>query len=110
MKVWILTSEYNDYDQHGEYFEAIYGSKPTAEQLMKDHDMSADDAAHVLSGGGRRNHEHQWFWLREQVPTKVPSGVALPHEGSIPADHKSAPMAKREKPKPAPGVGGNDGR
>ncbi len=35
MSVWILTSEYNDYDQHGEYFEGIWFSRPLIEQLKE---------------------------------------------------------------------------
>lgn len=32
-EVWVLTTEYNDYDQHGAYFEAVWGTKPTLQQL-----------------------------------------------------------------------------
>jgi len=39
MKVWILTSEYNDYDQHGEYFEAVFAQKPTLQQIQKHCDL-----------------------------------------------------------------------
>lgn len=31
--MWILTSEYNDYDQHGAYFEAAFDVKPTFKEL-----------------------------------------------------------------------------
>lgn len=34
MNVWILTTEYNDYDQYGEYFLQAFASKPTPEQLV----------------------------------------------------------------------------
>lgn len=29
MKVWVLTSEVNDYDQHGDYFLAVFKNKPS---------------------------------------------------------------------------------
>lgn len=34
-KVWILTSTMNDYNQHGEYFEAVWFHKPTYEDLKQ---------------------------------------------------------------------------
>lgn len=64
MKIWVLTKEYNDYDQHGEYFVAAFSAKPTAEQLAKV-DVHANEASHVISGGGRRSGEDSWYWLRE---------------------------------------------
>lgn len=33
MKIWILTCEYNEYDQYGEYFCEVYKDKPTHQQL-----------------------------------------------------------------------------
>lgn len=33
MKVWVLTSEVNAYDQYGEYFEDVYKEKPTEDQI-----------------------------------------------------------------------------
>jgi hypothetical protein len=53
-KVWILTTEYNDYDQHGAYFVAWWPKKPTYEQLGKYTD-------HL----GRKNWEWQWYELEE---------------------------------------------
>lgn len=64
-KVWILTSEYNDYDQHGGYFLAVFANKPLPEQLTASgipkywHD-------HVLSGGGRKSSEYEWWNLKEE--------------------------------------------
>jgi hypothetical protein len=49
-----LTTEYNDYDQHGEYFVAWWPTKPSEEQLAKYTD-------HL----GRHKWEHQWFNLNE---------------------------------------------
>ena len=31
--VWVLTEEYNDYDQHGEYFLAVFKDEPTTADL-----------------------------------------------------------------------------
>ena len=60
--VWILTSEYNDYDQHGEYFEGVWQDKPNAEQLM-DKGVAEPNLRHVLNGGGRIDSEYKWFNL-----------------------------------------------
>lgn len=70
--VWILTSEYNDYDQHGEYFEAVFFDKPTAEELEK---YGVIDDEHALNGGNVRirtdmedhmgNTLYKWFYLEE---------------------------------------------
>ena len=46
--MWILTSEYNDYDQHGEYFEAAWLEKPTKEQLSKITQLDGEDLEHIL--------------------------------------------------------------
>jgi hypothetical protein len=63
MKAWILTEEYNDYDQHGEYFVAWFPEKPTIEELSKH--FSENEAVHILNGGGRRGWEYQWYNLKE---------------------------------------------
>jgi hypothetical protein len=62
--IWVLTSEYNDYDQHGEYFEAVFIGKPTSEQIQKR--CQVLDASHILSGGGRVNWEDRWYNLRKE--------------------------------------------
>lgn len=61
--VWILTEEYNDYDQHGEYYVAAFQDQPTIEQLMKI-GMNEETALHVQNGGGRIKYDHQWYNLR----------------------------------------------
>jgi hypothetical protein len=48
--VWILTEEYNDYDQHGEYFLAVFKKEPTEE------DLKQFDYDHF----GRENNEYSW--------------------------------------------------
>jgi hypothetical protein len=65
--VWVLTEEYNDYDQHGEYFVAVFSEKPTHQQLTE-HGVPQNQLRHVLNGGGRVDDEDQWFYLREKEP------------------------------------------
>ena len=63
--VWVLTSETNAYDQYGEYFIKVFFHKPTIEELnqLKEQDL---DAEFVLStGGGRKNTENWWYFLKE---------------------------------------------
>jgi len=67
--VWIITEEYNEYDQHGQYFIAWFSEKPTVEQITKCLDCDDNTAIHVANGGGRRvfgvRHEDQWYHLKE---------------------------------------------
>lgn len=78
MKVWIITSEYNDYDQHGSYFEEAYANKPSyqqVEQFLVDRgevfkgrhcgDYVEKRVHHLLDGGGRIDSEHVWYTLEE---------------------------------------------
>ena len=66
MKVWVLTREENQYDQYGEYFDAVFSKKPTVRQLMPHVGDSKTTAEHVLSsGGGRISDEDTWYFLRE---------------------------------------------
>lgn len=71
-KVWVLTYEVNDYDQHGEYFLAVFEKKPTYEQVV---DFLSDNYRNVGtlvkavfrlvdSGGGRIHNEDTWYHLR----------------------------------------------
>lgn len=49
--VWLLTREHNDYDQHGEYFIAVFAEKPTIQQLIdevKDHAPWSQDIHALL--------------------------------------------------------------
>lgn len=76
-KVWVLTSEYDNYDQYGEHFEAVWSSKPTVKQLTEyfsgskeglyfyDPMTALDFILHVQNGGGRREHEDMWYNLGE---------------------------------------------
>lgn len=58
-KVWVLTRSYNDYNQHGDYFLAVFKDKPTEAQL-KEYGVAEGDLQHVLSGGGRRGNVDEW--------------------------------------------------
>lgn len=77
-KVWVLTREHNDHDQHGEYFVAFWFTKPSITQLAKFFSNSDKDGfapsnrsvmdavaflTHLLEGGGRRGVEDVWFNL-----------------------------------------------
>lgn len=63
--MWILLCEYNDYDQHGEYFLAAWPEKPTKDALafMLTYDLKnmAGLLEHVWAGGGRKDSEYKWF-------------------------------------------------
>jgi hypothetical protein len=72
MKVWILTKEYNDYDQYGEYFVAVFGNKPTHQQLTEA-GVQTRRLRHTLNGGGRVDFENEWYFLRE-VDIDEPKG------------------------------------
>lgn len=63
--MWILTEEYNDYDQHGEYFIAAWNDKPTLDQLLDMEILGNENLEHILNGGGRVDIEYQWFNLHE---------------------------------------------
>lgn len=65
-EIWVLTSEYNDYDQHGEYFEAVFIGKPTSKQIQKHCHVTEQGAVHILNGGGRVKYEYQWYNLRKE--------------------------------------------
>lgn len=66
MKVWILTREINEYDQDGEYFEAVFGHVPTLKDLEK-HITGIKEKyrQHLLKGGGRIEVEEEWYFLKE---------------------------------------------
>ena len=65
MKLWILTEEYNEYDQHGGYFATAWASKPSVEDVAKATGTIGERAEHIWSGGGRVKYENQWYNLFE---------------------------------------------
>lgn len=75
-KAWVLTREINQYDQDGEYFVAVFDKKPDLKKMAEvmrseNHGVGGDvmDAVsfleHLLSGGGRRGVEDEWYSLSE---------------------------------------------
>ena len=72
--IWVLTEEYNDYDQHGEYFVHAWNHKPSIQDLLeqgveRSRPKMNDYLAHVLNGGGRiiegNYYDGQWYLLKE---------------------------------------------
>jgi hypothetical protein len=74
--VWMLTTEYNEYDQYGEYFVGVFQEKPSVEALAtfcakEKIYIGADTASglaflfHLQKGGGRRGVEEQWYNLKQ---------------------------------------------
>ena len=72
--VWVLTEEYNDYDQHGAYFLAVFQTKPSIKELadwFSVHEgmgfpnimAGISFLEHLLKGGGRREYEDNWYNL-----------------------------------------------
>jgi hypothetical protein len=64
MTIYVLTEEYNQYDQYGEYFVHAWTVKPTRDQLQL-HVHYYADLDYILCGGGRRGKEDQWYNLVE---------------------------------------------
>jgi hypothetical protein len=62
MSIWVLTSEVNEYDQFGEYFEYGWAEKPTKEMVLKRLPKNAHkDIDHIMEGGGRLNDSYEWY-------------------------------------------------
>lgn len=78
-KIWVLTFEVNEYDQHGAYFVAAFEKLPSVAELTdfiktseeyRANGLHFGDALDALSfiehlrgGGGRRGFEDMWFNL-----------------------------------------------
>jgi hypothetical protein len=77
-KVWVLTYEVNDYDQHGRYFEAAFAQHPSLKTLADYFSANTVRAnlggpmeavsflEHLRAGGGRRALEDTWYNLDEE--------------------------------------------
>jgi len=63
MKVWVLTEEFNDYDQHGAYFLAVFKHEPT-EADLKQFDYCCF--------GRQDRHDYSWV-NKEQVDVNEPT-------------------------------------
>lgn len=64
--IWVLTTEYNEYDQYGEYFVTAFKDKPTAAQLIE-HTQGYRYINALEKNLGRQGTEYQWFNLREEA-------------------------------------------
>ena len=62
-QVWVLTSCYNDYRQHGEYFEGVFLRKPNVEKLMERHGIGEQEAKNILNGEGDKDQSDHWYNL-----------------------------------------------
>lgn len=67
--VWILTEEYNDYNQHGEYFICWFPRFPSLEELKSavekntgEH-LTDKEAQNILDDKGRVGLAASWFNL-----------------------------------------------
>jgi len=63
--MWVVTTEYNDYNQHGEYFLAAFSKKPSFKQLkilIQENDVIVGK---LTRGGGRHEVEFKWYNLIE---------------------------------------------
>jgi len=73
MKVWVLTYAVKGKAQHGEYFVAVFKDLPPIEVLVdyldpgpiKDIAELLKFTIHVQKGGGRRDQEDQWYYLKQ---------------------------------------------
>ena len=73
MKLYILVSEINEYDQAGQYFIDAWSHKPSKEELATailtrgEPRFSMEDTVQNLlnNGGGRLGVEYEWFYLKE---------------------------------------------
>lgn len=57
--VWILTTQYNDYDQYGEYFEEVFYKEPS-EFLLTEAGVHIKDVQELLATGWT----NQKFYIR----------------------------------------------
>ena len=61
-QVYVLTRSHNDYDQHGEYFVAVFDKLPNYQQLVA-LGVPTNRVRYVTNGGGRINNDEVWFKL-----------------------------------------------
>lgn len=65
-EVWILTREVNEYNQEGAYFIAVFGVKPSHNELS-DLGVPRNRLRHVLNGGGRVFNDEEWYELSSHI-------------------------------------------
>lgn len=64
--VWVLTYESNDYNQHGEYFEAVFGFKPSIKDLEEKQNIKGHKAKDLVENGVYREFGGDAWFLREE--------------------------------------------
>lgn len=74
---WVLLRSHNEYDQHGQYFVAVWYTKPTLKELAEFFKGNLEGAyfsdamaalaflMHIEAGGGRQDSEDVWFDLQQ---------------------------------------------
>lgn len=73
MKLYILVSEINEYNQGGQYFIDAWNHKPSKKELTtailtrgKPEILMENIIQNLLdNGGGRLGVEYEWFYLKE---------------------------------------------
>jgi hypothetical protein len=64
--MWVIVRSENEYDQYGEYFEAVYLVKPTFKQLKSLLELDDATTGKLTRGGGRSKYlENTWYNLIE---------------------------------------------
>jgi hypothetical protein len=62
-KIFVLTRAINQYDQEGDYLVAVFKKLPTEQELINLIGCSKEYACHILTTGGRKDKEYEWFYL-----------------------------------------------
>lgn len=74
----VLTRAINQYDQDGDYFEAVWINKPSIDQLKK-FGFTPEYCHHLLNNGGDRiNQEETWYFL-----TEIKEGEEYKHSNNL---------------------------
>ena len=74
--MWILTSEYNDFEKHGQYFITAFKDKPNYKQLSDILPYASNKTLNKLTiGGGREDDEYYWYNLFEITDGEASNGV-----------------------------------
>lgn len=63
--MWVITKSVNDYNQHGDYFVAVFTEKPTFAELKVLLNLDDVTAGKLTRGGGRQNIEGVWYNLED---------------------------------------------
>lgn len=61
--IWVITSEFNLYDQQGDYFIYAWHGKPSFKEMKKvlNKNYSEEYLQHIYNGGGRKRYEEHWY-------------------------------------------------